>query len=450
MYSVDCCRRLHSSSFKRSVEQIKRQIAPIRKAAFASGNISANIMAQMFAAYIVYYYVDILGVRPSLIGIAMVIHGLVGALLNPLFGYVSDRFRTRWGRRIPYMAFGTLPLAAVFTLLWFPLASGDGLFWYFLVLVLLYDILYVLVILNYSALFPEMFVTMKERATASSWKQMFGILGMIAGVAAPPLVYTEYGWGAMGVTFGIVSAVFLAVMIWGSKENERASARTIGLWKAIVCTFSNRSFVTYVLGGFFVQLTFALLTAAIPFFTKYALHANESANTIMLGLVFVTAIPFVYVWAYWTKRYGPRKTMIAAILCYMFALAPLMLVSTEAGAYIAGAIIGFSLAGLIILLDILLSEVIDEDERTTGARREGMYFGMNGFIIRFGVSLQAIIMSTVLESSGYIANSAHQPDAAIFGIRLMLAGIPIVALVFAIICFIVYPIRNVPERNNEP
>ncbi|EJW16741.1 hypothetical protein PAV_5c03240 [Paenibacillus alvei DSM 29] len=229
---------------------MNRQIAPIRKAAFASGNISANIMAQMFAAYIVYYYVDILGVRPSLIGIAMVIHGLVGALLNPLFGYVSDRFRTRWGRRIPYMAFGTLPLAAVFTLIWFPLASGDGLFWYFIVLVLLYDILYVLVILNYSALFPEMFVTMRERATASSWKQMFGILGMIAGVAAPPLVYTEYGWGAMGVTFGIVSAVFLAVMIWGSKENERASARTIGLWEAIVYTFSNRSFVTYVLGGF--------------------------------------------------------------------------------------------------------------------------------------------------------------------------------------------------------
>ncbi|MDT8975068.1 MFS transporter [Paenibacillus sp. chi10] len=424
-------------------------ISPARKAAFASGNISANLLAQMFAAYIVYYYVDILGVRPGLIGIAMVIHGLVGAFLNPLFGYMSDRFRTRWGRRIPYMAFGTIPLAAVFTLIWFPLASGNGLFWYFLVLVLLYDILYVLVILNYSALFPEMFVTMKERASASSWKQMFGILGMIGGVAAPPLVFTKYGWGAMGLTFGIISAIFLAVMIWGSKENEQASARSIGLWKAIVYTFSNRSFVAYVLGGFFVQLTFALLTAAIPFFTKYALHANESANTIMLGLVFVTAIPFVYVWAHWTKRYGPRKTMIAAIVCYMFALAPLLFVSSELGAYIAGAFIGFSLAGLIILLDILLSEVIDEDERTTGARREGMYFGMNGFIIRFGVSLQAIIMSTVLESSGYVANSAQQPDAAILGIRLMLAGIPIVALVFAIICFVIYPIRSSPQRDGS-
>lgn len=238
-------------------------------------------------------------------------------------------------------------------------------------------------------------------------------------------------------------------MIWGSKENEQASARSIGLWKAIVYTFSNRSFVAYVLGGFFVQLTFALLTAAIPFFTKYALHANESANTIMLGLVFVTAIPFVYVWAHWTKHYGPRRTMIAAIVCYMLALAPLLFVSSELGAYIAGAFIGFSLAGLIILLDILLSEVIDEDERTTGARREGIYFGMNGFIIRFGVSLQAIIMSTVLESSGYVANSPQQPDAAIFGIRLMLAGIPIVALVFAIICFVIYPIRSLPQRDNS-
>lgn len=425
-------------------------ITPARKTAFTSGNLSSNLMAQMFSAYIVYYYVDVLGVRPGLIGIAMVIHGILGAILNPLFGYVSDRFRTRWGRRVPYIAFGMIPLAAVFTLLWFPLSSGMGLFWYFLFIVLLYDVLYVLVILNYSALFPEMFVTMKERASASSWKQMFGIIGMIAGVAVPPLIYDRYGWGAMGIIFGITAALFMGAMIWGSRENEQAAPDTFGLWQSVMYTFSNRFFVIYVLGGFFVQLTFALLPAAIPFFTKYALHAEESANSILLGLVFVTAIPCVYVWARWTNRFGPRKTMLAAIVCYAVALAPLLFVISPAAAYVTGAAIGFGLAGIIMLLDVLLAEVIDEDERRTGARREGMYFGMNGFIIRFGVSLQAVVMSLVLEQSGYVANAPTQPEAAIIGIRLMLAGIPILSLVLAFICFYCYRLGAARPSNGHP
>ncbi|MCY9514515.1 MFS transporter [Paenibacillus apiarius] len=413
-------------------------VTPVRKAAFTSGNLASNLMAQMFSAYIVYYYVDVLGVRPGLIGIAMVIHGIFGAILNPLFGYVSDRFRTRWGRRVPYISFGMIPLAAVFTLLWFPLSSGTGLFWYFLFIVLLYDVLYVLVILNYSALFPEMFATMKERASASSWKQMFGIIGMIAGVAGPPLFYDRYGWETMGLMFGIAAALFMGVMVWGSRENEQAAPDTFGLWKAVRYTCSNRFFIIYVLGGFFVQLTFALLPAAIPFFTKYALHAEESANSILLGLVFVTAIPCVYAWARWTNRFGPRKTMLAAIACYAAALAPLLFVATPVAAYVTGAAIGFGLAGIIMLLEVLLAEVIDEDERRTGARREGIYFGMNGFTIRFGVSLQAVIMSLVLEQSGYAANAAAQPDAAIAGIRFMLAGIPILSLALAFICFYCY------------
>ncbi|MCG7407873.1 MFS transporter [Paenibacillus sp. ACRRX] len=411
------------------------------KAAFTSGNFAANLMAQMFSAYIVYYYVDILGVRPVHVGIVMVIHGLIGALLNPLFGYTSDRVRTRWGRRVPYITFGLLPLAAVFTLLWVPLTSGPGLIWYFLVVVLIYDVLYVLVILNYSALFPEMFVSIKERASASSWKQMFGILGMIAGVAVPPLVYVTYGWKMMGLLFGLISIVSLSAIVWGARENKHAAAPAIGFWTAIRYTLSNRAFLIYVLGGFLVQLTFALLPAAIPFFTKYVLLESELANTIMLGTVFITAIPFVYFWGRLTNRYGPRAVMLATIMCYAVSLSPLLWVTASLAAYITSAGIGIGLAGIIVLLEVLLAEVIDDDERRTGARREGMYFGMNGFIIRFGVSLQAVIMSVVLEYSGYHAQATTQPDTAIVGIRLMLAGIPIAALLLSLICFYLYPIR---------
>ncbi|GGG76836.1 MFS transporter [Paenibacillus radicis (ex Gao et al. 2016)] len=413
-----------------------------RKIAYSSGNLSVNLIAQAFATYIVFYYVDVLGVRPYLITTAMVIHGIVNALLNPLFGYLSDRTKSRWGRRVPYMLFGMVPLAALFTAMWFPVGTGAALFWYFLIVILAYDILFVMVVLNYSALFPELFVTIKERAAVSSWRQMLGIIGMIVGVALPPLIYGKLGWGVMGVIFGAIALLFFIVMLAGSKEKGNASEATIGFWSALRYTFSNKAFVYYVIGSLLVQFTFALLPATIPFFAKYVLGAEDNGSTILLGSIFLVAIPCVYIWGRLVQRWGPRQTIIMAVICYMVALIPFLFVTTLAAAAVTAGLVGIGLAGLMVLLEIMLSEVIDEDEKRTRERREGMYFGMNGFIVRWGVSLQALTTGIVLEASHYVKDAVHQTDAAILGFRSMLSLIPIAALLLAVLFFTLYPIRK--------
>ncbi|OBZ12157.1 MULTISPECIES: MFS transporter [Bacillales] len=411
------------------------------KLAYSSGNLSVNLIAQAFASYIVFYYVDVLGVRPALISVAMVIHGIVNAVLNPLFGHLSDRTSSRFGRRIPYMLFGMVPLAALFTAIWFPIGTGSALFWYFLTIVLLYDILFVMVVLNYSALFPEMFTTIKERAQVSSWRQMFGILGMIIGVALPPLVYGKLGWGPMGAIFAGIALIFFIVMVSASKEKIVVQREEVGFVQSLKFTFSNKAFVLFVIGSFFAQFTFAMLPAAIPFFTKYVLGAAEDSNTILLGAIFVAAIPFVYIWGRLLQRWGARKTVMAAIIIYALAMIPFLFVSSVALAAAAAAVIGVGLAGLLVLLDVLLSEIIDEDETRTRVRREGMYFGMNGFIVKWGISLQAVVLGFILEATGYVKD-AVQSDAAVWGIRSMLSVIPFAALLIALLFFYLYPIRQ--------
>lgn len=420
-----------------------------KKLAYSSGNLSVNLIAQAFATYIVFYYVDVLGVRPYLISLAMIIHGIVNAVLNPLFGYLSDRTKSRWGRRVPYMMFGMVPLAALFTAIWFPIGTGMALFWYFLIIILAYDILFVMVVLNYSALFPELFVTIKERANVSSWRQMLGIIGMIIGVALPPMVYgSSLGWGMMGVIFAVIALVFFVITLTGSKEKGTAPAATIRFKEAIKITFSNKAFLFYVTGSFFVQFTFAMLPATIPFFAKYVLGASDESSTILLGAIFLVAIPFVYIWGRLVQRWGPRSTILLAVLCYMIAMIPFLFVTTVAAAAITAGLVGIGLAGLMVLLEIVLSEVIDEDEKRTHERREGMYFGMNGFIVRWGVSLQALVAGIILETTDYVADASHQTAAAIFGIRAMLSIIPIIALLCALRFFYLYPIRR--NAHTEP
>ncbi len=418
------------------------------KLAYSSGNLSINLFAQAFASYIVFYYVDVLGVRPALISAAMVAHGIVNALLNPFFGHLSDRTSSRFGRRIPYMLFGMVPLAALFTAVWFPIGEGQTLFWYFLTIVLLYDVMFVMVALNYSALFPEMFTTIKERAEVSSWRQMFGIIGMIIGVALPPVLYSNMGWGPMGAVFAAISLIFLVVMVVSSKETKTTRHETIGLWSSLKLTFSNKAFVYFVAGSFFVQFSFALLPAAIPFFTKYVLGATEMGNTYMLGAIFVSAIPCVYIWSRLLQRFGPRHTVLLAAGIYGLAMVPFLFFTSLTGAVIGGVTIGIGLAGLLVLLDVLLSEVIDEDERRTGARREGMYFGMNGFIVKWGVSLQAVVLGLILEATGYVKD-AQQSAAAVWGIRSMLSVLPLAAVAIALLFFYLYPIRRSGSAKPE-
>ncbi|MNW49689.1 MFS transporter [Paenibacillus sp. FSL R7-0216] len=429
----------------RHVKRGKR--SEIHKVAYSSGNLAVNLMSQAFATYLVYYYVDVLGVRPALISLAMVFHGVLNALLNPLFGHLSDRTRTRFGRRLPYIGFGLVPLAAAFALLWTPPADEGAAFPYFIGTVMLYDALFVLVVLNYSALFPEMFQSIKDRAYVSSWRQMLGIVGMIVGVAIPPLLYSQIGWGAMGGIFAALSAVFLALSLWGSRENPDASRTTFRLTTAVRHTLGNRAFVLYVIGSFLVQFTFALLPAGIPFYTKYVLGREESFNTLLLGAIFLSAIPCVFLWGRLTAKYGARQGILIAVACYASALLPFGWVTKEGGAIATAVAVGIGLAGLLVLLDVMLSEVIDEDERRTGARREGMYFGMNGFIVRWGVSLQAACMGLILEASGYEAGLKEQPASAAIGIRWMLSGIPAAALLLALLFFYLYPLGKRQSRS---
>lgn len=418
---------------------------------YGSGNLAVNILGQAFATFATFYYIDHLGVDPALIGLAMVIHGALNALLNPLVGHLSDRTRTRWGRRLPYITIGMAPLAATFALIWIPLVDGSTpRFWYFLIVVLVYDVLHVVVVLNYVALFPEMFVTIAERAKAASWRQLFGIIGMIIGVAAAPLLYQAIGWPAMGIGFAVVALAFFALSLSGSRERAQASREHFGFLTAVRYTFTNRAFLAYVAGGFLLQVTFALLQAGVPFFTKYALHQPDAANTLILGAVFLTAMPMVYVWSRVTTRVGPRKAVLIAIVVYGLGLAPFLVVGSLPLAVATGAAVGAGIAGMMVLLEILLAEVIDDDERRTGLRREGMYMGMNGFIVRWSSSLQAVLLSVVLATSGYRAGAAVQPESVVTGVRLLLGGLPLAVLALAFVCFTLYPLSTRPPLPEQP
>lgn len=415
---------------------------------YSSGSFAAAVSGSVFSTYIIFFYVDVLKMPAQVIGLSMGLYGLWNAVNDPLLGQLSDRTRSRWGRRLPYMLFGSVPFALFFTMVWTPpvhLLGGSipSMLAYFIAIVFLYDTLYTLVIINWTALFPEMYKTQEERTGVSVYRQVFGIIGNIAGVALPPILYAAIGWTAMGIVFGLLTLVFLGLSILGSREARPSSAVSgLSLLESVKATFKNRSFIIYVTAAIFVQFTFVMLQAVMPFYAKYVIGIEGFKVSLLLGSIFIMAMLWVHFWGRRANRSGSKKTIIISCTLYGLGLIPFWFAKSFTGAIISAALLGIGLAGLLVLLDVMLSDIVDEDEISTGTRREGMYFGINGFMVRLAISIQSVIMGIVLNASGYDANLqiGSQPQSALLGIRLLLVAIPALSIAAAVLIYRRYPL----------
>jgi len=416
-----------------------------QKIAYSFGSLGSALRYNTAQTYIVFYYADVLHVPIELIGIAMVVYGIWNSINDPLFGYLSDRTSTKWGRRVPYIAGGLIPLSLVFIFLWTPPFDTGylTLLIYFSVMMFLFEGLFTLVILNWTALFPEMFQSLKDRAAVSMWRQVFGNTGLIIGIALTPMVYNALGWQSMALIYGIITAIAWIISGLGTKKDGVSKkSEQLKVLSALKYTLANKSFLTYVTANVFIQFTFVLIMAVIPFYSKYVLDISPTEQTLLLASVFIVVFIMLAPWKLLTIKIGAKNSMSAAIAIFCISLLPFGLANNLVTGIIGGAFLGVGLAGLMLLLDILLADVIDEDSIRTSQRREGTYFGANALFMRLGVSAQALVLSQVLSAYGYDPLLYVQPVTLITGIRILVTAIHMLALIAAFIAIRIYPLQG--------
>ncbi len=430
-------------------------IRPHHRLLYAAGSLGVALSYQAFSAYIQFLYIDTLGVRAAWIGLVWALYGLWNAVNDPLVGYWSDRTRTRWGRRVPWIAGSLLPLLVTFYLLWLPGGGTDWseltLLFYFLLIVLLFDFFWTVYVMNWTALFPEMAQGESQRAGVSALREVFSIFGLLVGVALPPLL-AGADWsnrGSMAALLTAVTLVSLILGLLGSRERpEFAAAPSPGFGESVRLTLRNRNFVIFLAANLLIQYVFLAMASSIPFYAKYVLKIQgpttiggltldaDLQNSLLLAAAFLAALPAMAVWWALARRYGAWPALRAAALLAAATALFFFFPQTFAVGILGTAAFGLSLAGLLMLTNPLLADITDEDEVLHGARREGMFFGMNGLIIRLAFVIQGILTAVIFTLTGYVNPSAGvlypaQPDTALFGMRLLTGGIPAIALVLA-------------------
>lgn len=415
---------------------------------YSLSSLGITIPSEAVAGVIAFYIVDIKNLPVTWYSTFWFFYTIYNALNNPALGFLSDRTRSRWGRRIPYILFGGLPYALAFALLFTVPFDGKsdphGLLLYFGTAIVIWEGLYTALATGYYGLLPEMFNTYEERTDVAAKMNIFQIIGLFIGAALPPMLANLMGWSGMAALFAGISVIAIYAGYPAMFERkELKTDRGFPFLQALKYTFANRSYLTAAGAQTMRFVATGTLQTGILFYLKYSLKVDPGLATVILGGAFFVAMLSLYPWRNWVaNKLDTRRTLMLANAVMILGIVPMGFSPNIYFTYAAAVVLGIGLGGLVLLGDVIMTEVVDEDEVKTGHQRAGMYFGMIGFLITLSGLLVSSVFGLIMPAFGYDTLLDVQPASVDLGFRIFLTVPTSIGFVLAIYLLWLYPLHG--------
>ena len=406
--------------------------------------------------FLLKYYVDVAGIDPALAGWALMFGKLTWDAINdPLFGYWSDRTRSRFGRRRIYMLLGAVPLGLTAWLM-FSLPKGLTGVSAFLAVLLsfwLVDTFQTMTNVPYSALTPELTRDYSERASLTSIRMAFSVFGYILGAAITTILVgifqgaglnVQQAWSATGAVFGVIAMTVILVTALTVKERPELAGEPSKLpaLKAVLIAFKNKPFIILMIAFILSSFSFTLLTALVPFYLQYQLNMADQVPFVLLAMLVTIGI-FLIPAKLISDKINKGPTYALGLFIASLAIMTGFFLPHQATPliYIVAVVAGLGFSTQWVCPWSMLPDVIEYDEKMTGERREGIYYGLWAFLSKFTGALGVAVSGWALGLFGYVPNM-EQTVHALFGIRLFFAIVPAVVLLISLPFLIWYPITR--------
>jgi GPH family glycoside/pentoside/hexuronide:cation symporter len=426
---------------------------------YGSGDLGFSLTNTIRNVYLALFLTDVVGVPPAVAAAAFFVGSTWDYVNDPIIGYISDRTRSRWGRRRPFLLFGALPFAAAFCLLWWrpPLEGSLALGIYYSAAFALFDTAATFVYMPYYALTPELTDDYDERTALTSNRMFFSILGGLLAFTIPLWIVGGFSPDhssrvlLMGGIFAVVSALPLLLVFRETRERPEfmQAGQSNSLWRAIRMTWRNRPFV-FGLGLFlFNGVTMSILEVVLLYYIKYVVR-HEAESDIIMATIFVVAMIALPLWVWISRRWNKRWayiagiTFLAAVLLVLSSLTP----ETSFGfIMLLGVLAGIGVSAMHVLPWAILPDAIEHGELQNGERQEGIFYSQITLAQKVASSIAVPLVLLVLQGSGYVANSAVQPVSAIAGIRFVSGPVPAITICLGILFTLLYPLGR--EKHRE-
>ena len=411
-----------------------KKTAPAR---YGFAMFGTSIPINMFKSFAAIFYVDMLGLDMKKYSLILFIYTFVDAIDNPVYGFLSDRTRTRWGRRRPWLLIGT-PLLVLFFILFYNVPSfvqseQGMLFIYMLLMYILTGTLDSLVNANYGALFPELFKSDADRAKTNGFRQICQLFAMAISIALTPMITEKIGYRLTSVIYGILALAVMMYCFFGCREpmNFEESEKP-NFFASILALLKNPRFWIFGLTGAFYSAAFSLISQAIPFFVKYTLGLGGSTTTLMLGVVLVVAVVGILIWSRIVRQWDVMKVWRTGFLIMAVSFLPLFFVKTLPFAIAVACFVGFGVAACLTTMDCIGAKIVDDDYLKYGVKREGVISSLTGVMNRLNGLYTSLAFYVVSGAFGFV-NGDDPGDNPAMAARILLCVFPAVAMILALV-----------------
>ena len=421
------------------------------KLLYGVGDTGFSMTTTIVGAFFSFFLIHVVGLRPGVASIPIWI-GLVSDFVNdPLIGHMSDRTRTRWGRRRPFLLFGPLPFALAFAMLWYrpPWDRTVALIAYYGLAYVVFDAAATFVYMPYFVLTPELTPSYDERTALTSYRMFFSIVGGLVAFTVPEMMIGEFRPEStarvltMGLVFGIASALPLWLTFAGTRERqEYAGQAQPSLARSLRAAKDNRPFVFAMVIFLLTWASMKIIESTLMFFIRDVMR-RESESTLIMGAIFVTAIVALPLWQWVSRRWSKRWAYVAGIA--FWAAVQIVLITVNSSTSLSVILFlcvlaGIGVAAAHVLPWAIIPDAVEWDEWQTGERHEGMFYSLTTLAQKVTNAIAIPLVLLLLDITGYESQAARQPTGALVGLRIVMGPIPAVLLCAGILFALFYPL----------
>jgi GPH family glycoside/pentoside/hexuronide:cation symporter len=423
-------------------------------AGFGLGSLGTGIFSTTPGVLLLYFLTDTLAVPAALAGLAVFLPKAWDVIADPIMGYISDRTRSRYGRRRPYLLVGALAMLVTYVFLFtVPIFDSPIVsFWYVMILFTLSATAYTIFAIPYVSMPVEMSDDSDERVRILSFRFAFAMAGAIIGSAGAPWLVHAFGGGRHGyarmslVVGTICAAAMLCAFLATRRVRLRESIATqAGLARQLAGTLGNPSFRALAL-VYVVQIVgIGTLIAAAPYYASHVMGAGEALVGNMLLVMMGLATLSIPLWNSMALRYGKKPSYYLAIALLVASTAGLWWLPAAPSVvplYALLAVVGLGFGAQQVLPFAMLTDVIHADP--AGSGREGVTTGFWVAGEKLGLALGPLMAGLILQAGGFRQGSSlvdPQPPGAVIGIRLAFSLVPAALLLVSALLLIRFRIE---------
>jgi GPH family glycoside/pentoside/hexuronide:cation symporter len=459
-----------SSNTNNNAKILEKETIPrSAKLAFGGATLASAILSGIgLGGALTYFYNIIYLLDEYWMNLGFTIFIVWNAVNDPLLGFLEDRTKTKWGRRIPYLRFGSPIYTILFILIWFPFFppnSDFALFLNFVIILYAFDTIYSLIGLITYSLPAEMAISSKARSNLMVYGAIASAFGtlltfllpdlLLTGADAPPLELFVITM----IILGIICGIILFISSYFIKEKKYTQMEEALNYKdSLVETIKNKPFLIFEGSNFSWLIAQYILINGVFYYLDFVLELSGFMSLLPLIIFFLMIFIFTPIYSKLIDKY-PLKKVFLFILLFTGGT---FILHFFIGWLFASAIIGMFLLGIgfsgyFITNQLIIAEAIDYDEVRTGKRRETSYSGVNALLTKPAVSLGPVLFLWIINKFGFSNELANlnktfsqtfdfiylsQSASAQFGIMLAFTIIPAIFILIAAVIIAFFPLSG--------